>query len=70
MLFADAAKSAADPLAIHLVDAPTADVSSTEIRRRLGRGDSLAGLVPPAVDIHIRQHGLYTSTADHLHGQD
>jgi len=70
MRLADAAKSAADSLAIHLVDAPTADVSSTEIRRRLGSGESLAGLVPPAVDTHIRQHGLYTSTADHLHGQD
>ena len=61
---------------IFLVDAPTPDVSSTEIRRRVGEGLSIAGLVPPAVEMHIHQHALYTSrrspagTVDHLHGQD
>lgn len=61
---------------IFLVDAPTADVSSTGIRERIGRGESLAGMVPPAVEQHIHQHGLYArrpivaSAADHLHGQD
>jgi nicotinate-nucleotide adenylyltransferase len=60
-----------DDLAIHLLDAKTSDVSSTEIRRRLQAGEPLAGLVPAAVDTHIRQHGLYRhSGADHLHGQD
>lgn len=60
-----------DELAIHLLDAKTSDVSSTEIRRRLQAGEPLAGLVPAAVDTHIRQHGLYRhSKADHLHGQD
>lgn len=59
---------------IFLVDAPTADVSSTEIRRRLRAALPLHGLVPAAIEHHIRQHGLYvhepltTSTADHLHG--
>jgi nicotinate-nucleotide adenylyltransferase len=58
---------------IFLVDAPTSDVSSTEIRQRLGAGLPLNGLVPSAIEHHIRQHGLYTrpltsTQADHLHG--
>jgi nicotinate-nucleotide adenylyltransferase len=48
---------------IFLIDAPTADVSSTAIRRRCREGHSLAGLVDPAVQQHIEQHGLYTSNA-------
>jgi nicotinic acid mononucleotide adenylyltransferase len=58
------------------VDAPTPDVSSTDIRHRVASGLPIAGLVPPAVDVHIRQHALYSSshspanTVDHLHGQD
>ena len=61
---------------IFLVDAPTSDVSSTEVRRRLLAGLSLNGLVPPPIEHHIRQHGLYSArpitptTADHLHGQN
>jgi nicotinate-nucleotide adenylyltransferase len=47
-------------IAIVLVDAPTPDVSSTEIRRRLEAGGSLEGLVPPAVATYIDQHGLYS----------
>jgi nicotinate-nucleotide adenylyltransferase len=42
-----------------LVDAPTAPVSSTDIRRRVGAGESIAGLVPPAVVRHIEKHRLY-----------
>ena|SRR5688572_20033346 len=62
--------------AIFLVDAPTTDVSSTEVRRRMASGLPVHGLVPPAVEHHIKQHGLYTersvlsSSADHLHGQN
>jgi nicotinate-nucleotide adenylyltransferase len=48
------------PLII-LIDAPTADVSSTAIRDRLAAGESIAGLVLPRVHQHIEQHGLYTS---------
>jgi nicotinate-nucleotide adenylyltransferase len=34
-------------------------VSSSEIRDRVGRGDSTDGLVAPAVAAYIREHGLY-----------
>jgi len=68
---------------IFLIDAPTADVSSTEIRRRRAAGESIAGLVPPAVEQYIERHGLYRrdpagdrpagapahSAAGRLHGQ-
>jgi nicotinate-nucleotide adenylyltransferase len=48
------------PSGIALVDAPTRDVSSTEIRRRLASGLSIADLVPAAVNTYIEQHGLYS----------
>jgi nicotinate-nucleotide adenylyltransferase len=71
------------PLII-LIDAPTADVSSTAIRDRLAARESIAGLVLPRVQQHIEQHGLYTpktpgrrasdarhtSPAGRLHGQE
>ncbi len=44
---------------IFLVGAHTPDVSSTEIRARIGRHERLTGLVDPAVEAHIRRHGLY-----------
>jgi nicotinate-nucleotide adenylyltransferase len=64
--------------AIFLVDAHTADVASTDLRRRLAALEPVCGLVPASVEIHIAQHGLYSAsrshplitTADHLHGQD
>ena len=34
-------------------------ISSTEIRERLGRGDSVDGLVPRRVLAHLRSRGLY-----------
>lgn len=54
--------------AVFLVDAPTPDVSSTDIRRRLRAGQSITGLVPRQVETHILRHGLYVDqpTADHL----
>lgn len=60
---------------IFLVDAPTPDVSSTEVRRRMTAGETLKGLVPASVERHILQHGLYTHTsasptAVHLHGEN
>jgi nicotinate-nucleotide adenylyltransferase len=64
-----------DSPSIFLVDAPTPDVSSTAIRRRLAAGEPITGLVPAAVERHIVQHGLYTEgagplAADHLHGEN
>ena len=54
------AVSQIDPLII-LIDAPTADVSATAIRERRAAGESIDGLVPPHVQQHIEQHGLYSS---------
>jgi len=54
----DAVSSRATP-GIVLVTATTPDVSSTDIRARAARGDSLAGLVPEPVEQYIRRHGLY-----------
>jgi nicotinate-nucleotide adenylyltransferase len=45
--------------AVFLVEAETPDVSSTEIRGRIGRHERLTGLVAPAVEAYIVQHGLY-----------
>jgi nicotinate-nucleotide adenylyltransferase len=36
------------------------DVSSTEVRARLARGDSVTSLVPRSVESYIRDHRLYT----------
>jgi nicotinate-nucleotide adenylyltransferase len=68
---------------VFLIDAVTADVSSTAIRRCRAHGESIAGMVPPAVQRHIEQHALYEETtpttetgaravgrAGRLHGQD
>ena len=35
------------------------DVSASGIRRRLGAGESVTGLVAPSVEAYIRAHGLY-----------
>lgn len=55
---------------IHLVEATTAAVSSTDIRRHLAAGRSIDGLVPPPVARHIERHRLYRTSVDDLHGQD
>ena len=44
-----------------LVEADTPDVSSTTIRERAARHQSLEGLVPPTVSAYIAQHDLYSS---------
>jgi nicotinate-nucleotide adenylyltransferase len=41
------------------VEVNTPDVSSTDIRRRVGAGESIDGLVPSSVAGHIRRHHLY-----------
>jgi nicotinate-nucleotide adenylyltransferase len=50
--------------AIFLLEAPTPDVSSTMVRDRLRRGESITGLVPPLVEAHILQHRLYSQWAE------
>ena len=44
---------------IFLIDATTADVSSTAIRQARQHHQSIAGMVPPSVQQHIEQHALY-----------
>ena len=39
-------------------------VSSTEVRKRIARGEPLDGLVPPAVAREIQEHGLYRGYTD------
>jgi nicotinate-nucleotide adenylyltransferase len=70
--------------AILLIDAPTADISSSAIRARIEAGQPVDGLLDPRVLQHIEQHGLYRSpvpdrrnrggepvpAAGRLHGQD
>ena len=48
-----------DSPTVFSVEANTPDVSSTEIRRRVGAGESIDGLVPSGVAGHIRRHRLY-----------
>ena len=45
---------------VHLVPTKEIAISSSEIRRRVGEHQSIQGLVPPAVEAYIRDHGLYT----------
>jgi nicotinate-nucleotide adenylyltransferase len=41
---------------------PMMDISSTEVRRRVAAGESIAKLVPEAVARYIGQHRLYLAT--------
>jgi nicotinate-nucleotide adenylyltransferase len=54
---------------IHVVNARTSPVSSSEIRARLAAHQTVDGMVPPAVARHIATHELYR-TVHQLHGQD
>ena len=63
-------QSPAEQPSIILIDAPTADVSSTTIRERRLQGQAITGLVDPAVERHIEQHGLYTSMVPGRRGSD
>jgi nicotinate-nucleotide adenylyltransferase len=44
--------------------AATPDVSSTDIRARAARGETLTGLVAEPVERYIRRHGLYGARRD------
>lgn len=43
----------------HILETPLVDISATEIRRRVRRGEDVSALVPPGVAEYIRTHGLY-----------
>ena len=45
--------------AVFLIDAVTPDISSTDIRARMARGEPLTGLVPQNVADYITHHRLY-----------
>jgi nicotinate-nucleotide adenylyltransferase len=47
---------------VYSVEADTPDVSATDIRRRVGSGEPIDGLVPASVAGHIRRHRLYVPT--------
>lgn len=53
------------------IEADTPDISSSEIRERILTGQEIGDDVPASVAVHIRRHGLYTSSAAarRLHGQ-
>ena len=53
--------------AIHLVDAKTRDISSSQVRARIAGGETIADLVPAAVADYIAAHQLY-ERVDELHG--
>ena len=66
---AGSAPAGGESVSIWLVDAATRDVSSSALRRRIGAGQPIDGLVPDAVARHIARHGLYStpSPASGLH---
>lgn len=46
---------------IQMISMPPIDISSTELRKRAARGQSLHPFVPEAVCDYIKEHGLYQS---------
>jgi nicotinate-nucleotide adenylyltransferase len=44
---------------VHVLDSVASDASSSEVRRRCRRGQSIRGLVPAAVEEYIHGQGLY-----------
>jgi nicotinic acid mononucleotide adenylyltransferase len=59
----DAGPEAPSTPAVILVDAPTAPVSSTDVRRRLQAGNVVDDLVAPGVAAYIEKHGLYRNSS-------
>jgi len=58
----DAAPAANEQIARvphQMVSLPMMDISSTEVRRRVAAGESIANLVPPAVASYIERRRLY-----------
>jgi nicotinate-nucleotide adenylyltransferase len=57
----DLASAGIEPTWAILCDVRTPDVESTDVRRLLVDGGSLAGLVDPAVETYLRTHHLYAA---------
>ncbi|MCI8429318.1 MAG: nicotinate (nicotinamide) nucleotide adenylyltransferase [Lachnospiraceae bacterium] len=49
---------------IHILDTPNMDIASADIRERLAEGTAVSHLLPAAVEMYIRQKGLYGSGTD------
>jgi nicotinate-nucleotide adenylyltransferase len=62
--------AAPDAPRIFLVDAPTAPVSSTDVRTRLAAGLPVTQLVPASVEHHIVTNGLYQARDRGLPGSE
>jgi nicotinate-nucleotide adenylyltransferase len=41
------------------VESPLVDISSSDIRRRVGSGRSIRFMLPRAVEVYIESHGIY-----------
>jgi nicotinate-nucleotide adenylyltransferase len=48
---------------VEVLETPALDVSSTDLRRRLGAGKPVGEDVSPAVAAYVRDHGLYREEA-------
>jgi nicotinate-nucleotide adenylyltransferase len=57
----DLASAGIEPTWAILCDVLTPDVESTDVRRLAERGESLGGLVDPAVEAYLRRHRLYAA---------
>lgn len=55
------AGAALNDLEAELLEVPEIDISATEVRRRVGAGEPIDDLVPPAVAAYIESHGLYST---------
>jgi nicotinate-nucleotide adenylyltransferase len=42
-----------------VLDGPNIDISSSDIRERVSKGQPVSELLPGPVDIYIKEHGLY-----------
>lgn len=59
--YADMLEYAAELGHIKVLNLPVTELSSTELREKLKNGESTEGLLSPAVEEYIKEHGLYRS---------